>query len=323
MFFSNSLGEEGVIFGLRIYNIFSIGALATGLLLLNPFQLKLFTLLTALSAVSISLIHPDNFPLFIFFLTKIFLFTQLYSAINILSTKEVFKISMFVWSISILVSILMIFFGFANFRYILYPGILPRFAGLAIEPAGFALGTLSLYSLYVLSKKSENFSSSHTFLSYLPFIFAQSSAIVVKILIDLSLLKLIKRKDFLKLLMGFLLGLTALIFLWFNSRLAESIRVRLRIYLEQFKDLKFNIQGRGYSAQGLEALPGIIKFPMELGFLLFMVYLVCIFIIVLNTRYKLFSFLICMIPMLTETYGAVFLWIGFTVLLKRHFYLGK
>jgi hypothetical protein len=312
--FSNVWGEDGQLNGLKFYNYVSILSLAFVI-----FIYDLRSYLTAIGLVffiMLSLGFGINAPLgndfgsMIIPAVKIFILVGLYRALKIINVDKVFKLFFWVWTTSVVFSVVLIILGQDDFRYILYPGSPPRFAALSIEPAGFALATLSLYAIFLRS--NYRILKRNKILFYIPFVLAQSSAIILKIILDFFSPK----KRAITALLSSAIALTLIFLVFVNTRVAESIIVRLHLFEKSLQEMNLNFFGYGYSDPNFISFPGLVKFPIELGLSMFLLYITLSAYIIINSDRKFFSFFCSIIPMITETYGAIFFWAPLLMELK-------
>lgn len=313
LYFSNLLGEKTRILNIfPISSVFTLFALVISGLLLNSKAILYGVVIIFLVVVNFLIQQGLSFNLLLIMLKALSLLS-IWIALDYLNYKQVFKIIFFSYILSNLLAVCYICFEIHVFRQVLYPGYPPRYAGLAIEPAGFSLGTLSLIYVYYLSRSKIDLLT--IIVSYLPFILAISSAILVKAALDGCLFLKMRLRNIL--FFGIISLVSTIILL--TSRAWLSISTRLDIYYNEIQKVNWTFLGKGYGLDAYAALPGLLKFPAEAGLLIgIFCYLTLVYKIIQKRLYERLIFIpIFSTPFLTETYGAVLLWIPIFLLMKR------
>lgn len=313
MFFSNLIGEKGKVIGLfPISTLFTLTGISISLLLTNlkyAFASVLVILVTIINYILELGITLDLALIII----KLLSFVSLWISLDHVKVYSVYRSVLYAFVLSNICALLFIIFGLNEFRQILYPGFPPRYAAMAIEPAGFSLATLSLIYLYYLSTLNPSMRLRVAY--YIPFIFAISSAILVKFLLDFTKQVSLRLNS---LLVCTLLMISALI-IWTTTRASLSIMTRIEIYRREIQLVDWTILGEGYAIEKYAALPGILKFPAESGLLFaFVVFAAIALLIVKHRSYRnVIIFPIVLTPFLTETYGAILLWTPIFIIIKN------
>lgn len=316
MYFSNLIGEKGKVGGvIPISTVFTLLAMLSSLPLISVKYILSTILVSGIVFINFSLelgINQELALIIIKFLT----FVTAWITLDHISLKDTYRTVLAAFLLSNLCALSFIILGLNEFRQILYPGFPPRYAAMAIEPAGFSLATLSLIYLYYLSR--ERSSSIIMTIYYLPFVLAISSAVLVKVVVDFA------RQLSLKLVSVVisisLAGLGVVVLL--TTRASLSITTRLEIYAREIQFVQWTILGEGYAIEKYAALPGIIKFPAECG----IIFSACIFtsLILISVKHRSYTnltiFPIFFTPFITETYGAVLLWLPILCIIKKKKY---
>ncbi len=229
--------------------------------------------------------------------------------------KKLVKFSISSFSISLIIAIILLLLGFGTHKYIYYvsTATFVRFAGLTIEPGGFALGYTALLFLIVIKSKLLNdkiFSPLKSSVFLIPYILSISTSFLYYILlyglvsIDNFNFKIKKLNAIVLLIFSSLVTY----FIFFDRGLI-SIFQRLFIASDVIKENQI-IYFLGNGIYTLKGAPAYLSFPYELG--LFSCFLLIFFLILRIRRISfknLLYLLISILPVIaSETYGSVFLY---------------
>lgn len=224
----------------------------------------------------------------------------------------------FITSNVIAIAYLIINQGTQN-KFIIYFDVIPRYAALAKEPVSFAFFTLGIYILYFFV--NTKYSLKRAFFWYIPIVVAVSSIIVVKLLADV-LWKFKKTIYYYWIILIAPLSILGYL-LWVNTRISESLTVRVAQYLSILDGVDLVFFGSGFymtKGSSLNAIPGLFRIYFELG----MIFCICLVVLIIFNIYarQLWKhpvlLLAIMFPFLTEAWGAQFVWLIFGFALTYH-----
>lgn len=313
LYFSNLIGEKSKVLNMfTVSSLFTLFALVLSIFLLNGKYI--YYAVTVVMIVFINFVLEQGISSSLLMLTiKCVSLIAVWVAIDYLETRKIFRIVLYSFLVSNICALMYLSVGLNEFRQVLYPGIPPRYAGLAIEPAGFSLGSLALVYLLYLSRPKIHWLL--VVISYIPFILAISSSILVKGLLDITKHIRISIVSLLYIVLLCFIGIAAFI----NTRIGLSIITRFELYEGQIEDIAWTILGKGYGLEEYAALPGLLKFPIETGIIFSISAFLFLFYAVINKKlYKNLIFLpIFATPFITETYGAALLWVPIFVMIKK------
>ncbi len=216
----------------------------------------------------------------------------------------IYKSSLFVFLSSTLIALILLAFGMDNPRYILYPDDIPRFAGLVIEPGGYALGAIAIYFFRFLAKLPP--SRKFEVISYIPILVSGSSSIILRLLADFLRLKRLTQ------ILSVLFLMLAIYYIFENTRVGISIGARFNQYMEFLNNYPFDIFGSGvYLVEQAKEVLGIVRIFVELGTIFSILLLLILFITAARLILKNNTFLIVglILPLVQEAYLAAFLWL--------------
>lgn len=239
------------------------------------------------------------------FFYKIFSFLPVIILVRRATIQTIYSAVLGSFLLSTTIAIVLLVIGYSSPKFIIYDDVIPRFAGLSIEPVSYALGSVVVYIFLILRSRSASLKISAIF--YLPIIAAVSGVVLIKIAIDF-----LEKAKFKNLIFLMLLAVLATPLLLNETRVGDSIATRLYGYTEILKKLDASFLGTGfYSNEDVKGLPGILRVYFELGpgflFCLFFFYLGLI------VKFRLyrwpFLFMGMALPFLTEAYGTPLLWL--------------
>jgi hypothetical protein len=228
------------------------------------------------------------------------------------SMKTIYLGSLYSFLISTVLALIFVFLGLYEHKFIIYYAEIPRFAAFVIEPAGYALASMTLFFLYIFSERRTSWRISLIY--YIPIIFAISSVIILKIISDFSY------KINAKMVMLMPLFILIILLVADNTRVYDSIDMRVYQYLNIIKDLDLNFFGAGfYNSNDSTGLFGLLRVYIELGAIFFISLILYFSAHIVKRRLYQYPFLIIglSLPLITETYAAPFLWLIPVLILTR------
>jgi hypothetical protein len=280
--------------------IFTISSILFSFLICKKSDFKYLFIIAMLILIStiINFFSYTVIVLYVYKLLSIFPVIVLARHGNII---HIYKGALFGFLSSTILAILLIVLGYSYHKFIIYMGVIPRFAALAIEPVSFALAGLVIFFLYLFAHKKQ--SKGYSLMYYFPMIVSVSSVTILKILVDafraLNLKKIL-----------FFVMLAVFVFIF--TRASDSIEMRLFLYGNILKDMPLIFFGSGfYQVTESAGLPGILRIYYELGFV-FLLWISMLFLYrIINQKLILNPFLMIgmVIPLIIEAYGAPFYWI--------------
>lgn len=308
-----TLSSNTYLFGIQSNHFFGI---ISGLFASFFFRLKdiLYLAFLALLLILSTLKGVFSTNYWIVLIYKLITFMPIFVLVRLGNLKIFYDSLKFVLIITSLVAGILLILGYANPKFILYGSNLSNFrwAGLVIEPAGYALSVIILSALHNtlnLPKYGWFF-----YLSYFLILITKSSSLLLKIIYDYLSIKKLKNKIY---LISFLIGLLVIVFIY--TRFPISLHKRFDQYQDIFLLIEISFFGNGiYQNEYSRALPGILRFILETGMifscflLLSMFYL---FIKQIKHLYILFPLLI--IPFIQEAYLASLYWYFIAMFLLR------
>lgn len=307
--FSNA-GKDAFAAG----NVVSIASILVCIFLLRTIDLLILIILVAL--IFLSTVTGAAVPgYWVGFTYKILTFLPVIVLIRGASVEIIYRAIFASFLISTLAALTLLAFGFDDTRFIIYQDVIPRFAGLAIEPSSYAIGGLCVFIFYVLRYRSVSFWKILVF--YLPMLSAVSGVVLLKIVVDALIKTKVKY-----LLVSASMFIPMFFILYAKTRAGDSIEVRLMLYRDILENQTANWFGTGfYMHEGAKGLPGLFRIYFELGPLLLIVMITFYLLIIVKHRLLQWSFLLVGItlPFLQEAYGSPLLWLvsGFCLLRGR------
>ncbi len=204
-----------------------------------------------------------------------------------------------IFILTTVIGILLTFFGYSDSTFIMYPSNVPeiyRFAGLVIEPGGYAISLLLLCSLYIRLKYL-NFG--YFSLTYLVMLSTQSAVLLLKIVLDYLSIKRTNLK-----IITFVIFSLLIYLLFAFTRIGLSINARLNQYIQLIQNLDFPFFGVGlYQHEYSQALPGFFRFILETGWLFSLVLFSYFFFKLIKNFKLIYKYIpIFIIPFVQEAY---------------------
>ena len=246
-----TLASNTYLFTIQTNHLFG---LASGLLtffLLKPRDVIMIFIVTILLICS-TLIGISSKEYWIALIYKIITFIPVIVLLRNGSTKLLYESLKLIFILTTLIAIFLLFLGYSNHSFILYnlnnleefrfADLVKeyRFAGLAIEPGGYAISLLLLCGLYIRLNLRNFGNFSYFFFSYFVIVSTKSTILLLKFILDYLNIKNIK----IKILTLFIIIL--LIFLLINNtRIGLSLNVRIIQYVELISNLGFPFFGTG------------------------------------------------------------------------------
>ena len=307
-----TLGSNTYLFNIKTHHFFG---LASGLLtffLLKPKDVILIFVTTILLVYS-TIIGINSKEYWITIIYKIITLIPVIILLRDGSIKLLYESLKLIFILTTLIAILLVFLGYSNHSFIMYGNVAGgyRFAGLVIEPGGYAISLLLLCGLYI-RLNLRNYS--YFFFSYLVMISTKSTVLLFKLILDYLNIKNKKIK---------ILFLTIFILLIFliinNTRIGLSINARIDQYVELVSNLDFPFFGIGiYQHKYSMALPGFLRFILETGwFFSFIIFSFIFFKFIKHFKLNFKYIPIFIIPFIQEAYLSSLYWYCVLSLLKN------
>lgn len=302
-FMSNIEGGSAETSSVSVHNYITIlsGLCAVPLIRTKEF---IYIAVTTIVVVLSTIVNAVDLSYWINLTYKILSFLPVVVLALRCSSNVIYQSSLIVFLSSTLIALVLLALGMDNARFILYPDIIPRFAGLVIEPGGYALGAIAIYFFRFLTELSP--SRKFDVFSYVPLLVSGSSSVILRILADFLKLKIFTK------ILSFVFFLFAIYYIFESTRVGLSIWFRLNQYMEFLDNYPFYIFGGGvYMIEQARGVPGIVRIFVELGAVFSILLLIFLSITAARLIVKDCTFLIVglMLPFVQEAYLTAFLWL--------------
>jgi len=287
--------------------------------LLSVFLIKVKHVIIMLGigfAIFIStIVNAVNQEYFVTYVYKMLTFTPLVIVSSLMPVFDIYRSVKYSFIFSVIVSVGFYLLTPPAPKFIIYHGVIPRYAGLSIEPASFALAGLVVYLLYLMT--STKVTTRDSLLSYVPSIVSVSSVILINVLVNV----LLRAKNNVRLLFYLIMSFVVVMILFKYTRVDASVSARLTQYINNLSQYEWVFFGSGfYLNESAKSLPGLFRIPMELGVIFSVLMLLLILKTVICEKIYRAPYLLVGIslPLITEAYGGALLWmfLGIAVLNK-------
>tara|TARA_Y100000389_G_scaffold199988_1_gene239482 strand:- start:177 stop:1181 length:1005 start_codon:yes stop_codon:yes gene_type:complete len=232
------------------------------------------------------------------------------------NTRLLYDSLKLIFILTTLIAILLVFLGYSNNTFITYPnpGGGFRFAGLVIEPGGYAISLLLLSGLHI-SLHSKNYK--FFIISYIVMFSTKSTVLLLKIILDYLSIKNIRSKIIL-----FIFAAIGILLITIYTRIGLSIDARLTQYSGLINSLDFPFFGTGlYQHRYSMALPGFLRFILETGWFFSFIIFSFIFVkFIWNVKLCYKYIPIFIIPFVQEAYLSALYWYCVLHFLQKEVY---